>query len=239
MGFVGASGAGMTVAYERGIEGLLAANPGKIDWVASCTAPYGTASWAVEIGKLKQCDFIINCLFGSMLSSFTRDARYRGYEGSIITGMEGYPAFWDLVTAALPPDELYSLYFAFWQPWWNESVPFIVDLKERVQQYFPDEYDYLTSQPGPITGWSVGLVLGGAIRRAVDEVGVEGLNSDAIRDALLQTDMQMVDQGWGNNWKFEPDYRVLWKKQRVFNWEMADQEWTAITDWFLPASVPD
>jgi len=221
--------------HQDGIDAAMEANPGKFDFAGFERSPMGTTAWAVEINRLKDCDFIIVSAVGPMMASFVKEARLRGYEGDLLSGINAFPGYWDLVTGAVPSEDLYACFWAGYYPWWNENVPFITDLKEAIQRYRPGEAEALMRSSGPLAGWAMGLFMADAIRRAVEEVGAENVDRIAIRDALADTNMTV--EGWGNTWKFTEDQYFLARAERVFEWSIAENDWVVISDWILPASL--
>ena len=232
IGHIGAT-YGTTDHYQGGIDAFLRANPEELDWVGVEKAPMGTSAWAVEISRLEDCDFIIVSLVGPMVASFVREARGRWYDGSLVSGIEGFPGYWDLVTAAVSPEDLYGCFFAFFEPWWTEDVPYINELKEyTLTHYSPAEAEVRMRQSGYLTGWAVGMVMADVIRRAVEEAGAGNVDRTAIRDALAEIDTTV--EGFGNPWRFAQNQNFLCRAQRVFEWSATEKEWFAASDWITP-----
>ncbi len=225
-----------TEYHQEGIDAAMKANPGKFDWVGVQRVPMGTTTWAGEVSKLKDCDFIVVSVVGPMAASFVKEARARGYEGNFLSGINAFPGYWDLVRAAVPEDELYGCYHAGHWPWWNEDVPFITKLKGAIQRYRSGEAEALMRSSGPLTGWAMGMLMTDAISRAVEEVGAENVDGTAIRDALAETNMTVP--GWGNPWRFTAEENFLARAERVYEWIIAEEDWVAASDdWITPASL--
>jgi hypothetical protein len=132
-------------------------------------------------------------------------------------------------------DQLYSLYHVAYWPWWNEDVPFVNDLEEAIQNYHPGEAEELMKESGPLTGWGWGVYIADAIRRAVEEVGAENVDGAAIRDALAETNLSL--EGFGNTWTFTENRHVLTLAQRAYEYNPEEDDWTAVSDWIMPASL--
>jgi len=224
-----------TEYHQEGIDAAREANPGEFDWVGVERVPLGTTTWATEVNRLKNCDFIVVSVVGPMAASFVREARARGYEGNFLSGINAFPGYWDLVRAAVPKDELYGCYYAGPWPWWNEDVPYIADLERAIQRYRSGEAEALMRSSGPLTGWCHAMVMADAIRRAVEEVGAENVDGTAIRDALAETDMEVA--GWGNRWRFTAEENFLTRAERVFEWKVAEEDWGDPSNWITPASL--
>jgi ABC-type branched-subunit amino acid transport system substrate-binding protein len=235
VGHIGYSGYTTTAGYDRGIAAFLEANPGEIDYVGTEAPPTGTTTWAGEVSKLKDCDFIVMTCVGPGVPSFIKEARARGYTGAFVSGIEAIPGFMKSIIAAVSSDQLYGLYHMGYWPWWNEDVPFVNDLKEAILEYHTDEAEDLMRESGPLTGWGWGMYIADAIRRAVEEVGAENVDGLAIRDALAETNLTV--EGFGNTWRFTENNHCLCLAQRAYEYLPAEDDWVAVSDWIMPASL--
>ena len=237
VGHVGWAGLTTTVTYQRGIDRFVAANPGKFDSVEAQIAPYGSSAWAVEVSRTMDCDVIVLTAVGPGTASFVREARARGYEGKIVSGIEAFGGFWKLVKDATSPENLYGCFSARYIPWWNEDVPFITEAKEHILEYHStSRAEELMGATGAMTGWAWAMYTADAIRRAVEEVGAENVDGIALRNALAETDMTL--EGWGNPWRFTENNNCLTWAQTMFEWSIAEDDWVAVSDWYFPPSMP-
>jgi ABC-type branched-subunit amino acid transport system substrate-binding protein len=235
VGHVGYSGYTTTAGYDTGIAAFLEAHPGEIDYVGTEAPPTGTTSWAGEVSKLKDCDYIVMTCVGPGVPSFIKEARARGYTGAFLSGTEAIPGFMKSIRTAVSSDQLYGLYHMGYWPWWNDDVPYINDLKEAIQEYHSDEAEELLKESGPLTGWGFGMYVAEAIRRAVEEVGAENVDGAAIRDALAETNMTV--QGFGNTWSFTETNHCCCLAQRAYEYLPEEDDWVAVSDWIMPASL--
>ena len=236
VGHLGCAAFTITEHYQAGFDEFLAANPDKIDWAGVEKGPYMATVWAPEVDRLKDCDYIVLSTVGPSAASFVAEARARGYEGKLISGMEAFPGFWDLVKARVAPDELYDCYYAHFQPWWTETGTYNDVVKEHLLKYHSQsEAETYMRGTGYNAGWACAIYTADAIRRAVAAVGAENVDNFALRDALAQTDMTVV--GMGNPWKFHEDYNCLCRTQKMFKWNIAEEDWDAVSDWILPPSA--
>jgi hypothetical protein len=223
--------------YQAGIEEFLEANPGKFEFVDYVVSPMGTVQWAAEVKKLKDCDFVIPSLIGGSLATYVKEMRLRGYEGVFISGLEGFGGFIDVVAAAVPPEDLYGIYFSAHVLWWNEDNALIDQIRDVINQYHSaEEADELMKTTSPQNAWANGAIMAAAIRRAAETVGPENVDGTALRDALAATNIEFP--GWGGPWSFDDDYHYLAKKVRVLQWNVPESTWDVITDWIKPQSVP-
>ena len=237
VGHLGLSGFLTSVAYQRGADRVLAANPGKFNWAGQQAAPMGTSAWAIEIGRLKDCDYILISAYGTGAVSFAKEARQRGYEGGFLSGMEALPGYWGLVQNAIPAERLFSTFYAHFIPDWTDPGTFIADLKEWVTTNRSQaDADSLMKSCGYPSGWAWAMWVADAIKRAAENVGAENVDGTALREALASTDMDLTDEGFGNVWRINLDNGVFFcaHTQKVYEWSVADGRWVEASNW-IPA----
>jgi ABC-type branched-subunit amino acid transport system substrate-binding protein len=221
--------------HQEGIDNIMEEYPGKFEFIGLERAPMGTSSWAGEISKLKSCDYILMSAVGSMMATFIRESRDRGYEGGFLSGINAFPGYWDNARAIVPAANLYECYYAGQWPWWNEDVEFIDSLKSAVQKYRAGDAARFRSS-GPITGWCWGWFMADAVKRAVDKVGAENVDREAIKEALETTNLTV--DGFGNVWNLDKGQFFVWQK-KVFKWNITTSDWEAVSNWITPVSLAD
>ena len=223
--------------YQEGIDKVRndSANAGKFTWVGFERGTLGQVAWTSEVARLKNCDYIIVSTAGAMVSSFVSQARSAGYTGKLITGMEGFPGFWPLVTDAMAGsmDKLYGCYYLAWWPWWGEDVPVIQDCKDYINKYHQGNAEELLSSSVVISGRELGMAVEMAIRNAVDEVGAENVDKAALKDGLFSIDVQF--DGYINKWQSSKgSNNALQWKQRAFEWSVTDEVWAPLATVYEP-----
>jgi len=238
IGFAGLAGIPYYEGQRDTVEKWVSDYPEKFDWLGAQMAPTTTTMWASEVSKLKDSDFIFAGMSGPPLASFVRDARARGYENSLIGPMESFWAFWELIKGASPQEDLYGCISAYYEPWWDEDVPYITKLSQHMEEFLsPAEIESSMMATGRISGWAGGMILYDAVKRAVNKVGAENVDGPAMRDALAETDMEMISQGWGNDWKLT-NVNCFARTVRLFEYNPATDKWLPITDeWYTPPSL--
>jgi len=234
---VGLIGLGpLTISREilESIQEWCAATPGFV-LAAGELVPYGTVTWAAEIAHLRDCDFIVNTAIGSSMATFERDISASGWQGTHVGCMESFMAFWTLVRTAVSPDDLDGAIASDPGAHWNDNVPFINQCKEYTEKYRPSEAEEIFAAVGRIPGWCAGYIIAAAIEKAVVAVGVENVDSQAIRDALVGTDIDV--EGFGNPWRLTGDLPCFWQTVRMMKWDAQGAEWQACSDWYRPPSM--
>jgi hypothetical protein len=217
-------------------EAIAAANPDKIEWMGAQKAPTTTMTWAIEIDRLFNCDWILASISGPSLASFTGQARSKGYSGGLIGPFESFWSFWELVISTTSKEDLDGVVTGSWFPWWTDTGSFITAVKEDVEEHCsPGEKKSLYLGTGRITGWAMGLGLVEIVKKAVENVGADNVDTEALRDAMLQIDVTV--DGWGNIWKPAPGENLLAKTVKMYQYSAAEEEWVSVSDWIVPPSL--
>jgi len=223
-----------TEYYQKGIDSVRNAYPGKFTWKGIERGALGNVTWTSEVGRLKTCDYILVSVAGPMLSSFVSQARNGGYNGVFITGMEGFPGFFGLVRSAMKgsPEQLYDCYYLAWWPWWNEDKPYIKDCLEYIDTYQAADKDELLNSSAVISGWGLGMVVEAAIRNAIDEVGADNIDRVALKNGMRAVNMTVA--GFGDVWKLTATNNCLQWQQRAFEWKLDSEEWVPLPTYYDP-----
>lgn len=229
-------GLGGVPYYEGQLERAKAAyesNPGEYESFKWQMPPATTTSWATELGRLMDSDFIITALSGPPLVSFTKEARSRGYWNRLVGPFESYLAFWSLVKDAVASEDMDGVVTLSFGPWWDDDVPFIREVKELSQSLLsPAEYEATKTQPYRITGTAEGMVLVDVVGRAAED-GI--INSSAIRDAAANTDMYL--DGWGNEFVLSEGMNCFVQTMKLLEYKASEGKWVSISDWVRPPSL--
>jgi ABC-type branched-subunit amino acid transport system substrate-binding protein len=225
--------------HQGGIDNALAEYPDKLEFVGKAVAPIPTTQWSSEINALQDSDFILLSPVGTMMASFISEARQKGYDGAFLSGINSFPGYWDLAkTMTSNQSDLRDCYYAGPWPWWNEDVDFITGLKADVQERRPEAAATLLTVSGPIGGGGMGVFMYDAVKRAVEEEGVENVDGTALRDALAETSLDV--EGFGNVWEFKTGQHFLCRTSRIFEWNVTEQEWKVASsdpEWITPISL--
>jgi len=222
--------------YQAGIDAVRndPANAGKFTWVGLEEGTLGNVSWGSQVGRLKGCDYIIVSVAGPMLSSFVTQARSGGYTGAFLTGMEGFPGFWPLVTGSIASmDQLYDCYYVAWWRWWNEDVPLIQDCKDYIADtYTGDEATELLGTSSTISGFELGIAVEQTIKNAIKAVGAENVDSLALKNGMNAIDLQI--EGYLDKWQRTPNTNCLQWSQRAFEYSLTDGVWKPLPTVYHP-----
>jgi len=219
-----------TADYKNWIDDYLEANPDKFDWKGHHAPPMGTTTWSLESQKLRDCDYVIVSIVGPGTGSFIKEMRQRGYDGDFLSGIDAFPGFWDLIREVNTPDSLYGCSVIHFLPWWNDGGSFVQEAKDRLAKYRTEaEAGPLLRSSNYFSGSGMALLAVDAIRRAVDQVGVDNISAEAIQDALVNTNL--VVEGWGNPWEFQ-DTNACARTARMYDWDLQLEDWVGTGEWY-------
>ena len=224
--------------HQWGADRMLQWYPDKFDWKGEEAVPMGTSTFAGEVAKLKDCDYIWITPAGTMPAFFVKEARARGYTGALLGGSNAFSGYWNLIRDAVAADQLYESYQIQWWPWWNEDLPLIDTAREIVLAYHADDTEARLSHSGPFSGLMNAMMAIEALKHAVAAVGAENVDGPAIRDGFLAINMTV--EGFGNVWRYTEKNHCLVRTMRMFKWDIAAADWKDTnTGWISPRSLAE
>ena len=232
VGFIGVIGSVPTAAHLEGVETYIAAHASKFDYLGSAMVPSSATSFAGEISKFASCDWIFEYFYQTTLTTFVKEARARGYKGNIMATSAAMPGYWNLVRQAMSsnPGDLYGCYHVHYEPW-CEDVSFATEWKSMMSKYRSADYVATEGQsPSYSTGiaWASWLV--DVIKRAVEKVGADKVDGQAIRDAGETTNMEQISKGWANDWVMSQTNHILCTADKMYMWDVQQLKWVRVSD---------
>jgi len=236
IGFVGFAGLPFFESQRDTVMEIINENPDKLEITSVQMVPSTTTTWATEIGKLKDSDYIGVAMTGPPLTSFIMESRQRGYEKGIVGPLECMMAFWSLVKAAVPPAGLEGCVSGFYFPWYTDTGAFMTEVKAAMQEYRADEAAELLEGTGYLCGWAYGMILVDSLRRAADEVGGENVTGMDLFRAVQETDMAVEGFG-GFDWKTTPTANALMRAVALYEYKANVEDWVMIEDFVIPPSL--
>jgi len=223
--------------HQAGIDRMLAWYPDKFSFAGVEKSPTSQSSWAAEVAKFKDCDYIIITTSGPQTTTFIKEARDRNYAGVLLGCQDSFPGYWDLVEGAVLADKIGTCYDMVFSPWWNTDCELVRGAKRGVMTYHAGEADAMLRASGGVSGWMYGLLTVDAINRAIGAVGgAENLTGAAIRDAFLATNLSI--DGYPRPLKFTDTDHVAVHEALVYKFNAAlPNKWEAVSDWIKARSA--
>lgn len=155
------------------------AHPDQYEWEGGHLANF-TFVWTAEVEALQDCDYI---LVPTLPVAFMTQYREAGYTAKFL-GSEAHAAFIGMIHDADIWDEVDGSLLIRGTRWWNEDGELINFAKERLHEFHPDEAEnIMRSGVGYIPMGGTFYVIVDIIRQAVESVGAENFNSQALYDA--------------------------------------------------------
>ncbi|NQT74683.1 MAG: ABC transporter substrate-binding protein [Chloroflexi bacterium] len=165
--------------FLAAMEDYAEAHPDKYEWEGGYLAPF-TFVWTAEVEALKNCDYIY---IPTMPVAFMTQYREAGYTAKFL-GSEPQAAFIGMIDDANIWDEVDGSLFIRGTRWWNEEGELMNFAKERLHEYHPDEAEeIMRTGVGYMPMGGAYYVMVDIIRQAVESVGAENFNSQALYDA--------------------------------------------------------
>ena len=224
---------GWNTSYELtaspSIEDYCRAHPGKFEWVGSYLAPMGTVTWAGEVEKLKDCDYICACHGGGLgQATFMSEFRDKGYTAKFFAAEE--TAVWrSLLVDKVGYEALDGSLSFHGAGWWNDPYPVIDIAKELLYENHPaDADDIVYSGYGYLSGVPQMFFLYYLLKETVERVGADNVDSHAVYDTAI--DFRYTFEGFPEMGYTEGS-RVSVKFGAVYEWSAEADDLVRISDW--------
>ena len=217
--------------FEKGFNYTLEQNPGKAQLIKAGGSSTQSA-WASEVAAIEDCDVIMLSTVGTSTATFLKEAIQRGYKGQIEASTLSVLGVWDLVTAVTPKSSFNGMLIPHFYPLWTDNTPYVQQASEVLTTNHPAEAATLKSGTTWISGWLTANILCEAVRDAAAKVGAKNVDGAAINDALLALNIEI--EGMPNiTLANSGAHHVLQPECRMIRYDAAQDNWYAITDWFV------
>ncbi|MBM3133109.1 MAG: ABC transporter substrate-binding protein [Chloroflexi bacterium] len=190
--------------YMDGIKAYAEAHPDQYQWVGGFVRDFGF-SWTTEVPLLKDCDYVYPPM--APIATFTREFRDAGYKAKFIGG-DPHVAFLNTIRDARLWDELDGMLFIKECRWWNEDGELVNLTKELLQKNHPGSAtEIMQDGVGYFATLNVWIMLE-IIKGAVENVGAENFDSQALYDAAESTVLEIdgVQYSFSPKKRFAPDH---------------------------------
>ncbi|MFO8011050.1 MAG: ABC transporter substrate-binding protein [Dehalococcoidia bacterium] len=168
-----------TVWWLDSMKDYARAHPDQFEWVDGRLTKYGSFLWQSEVDALKDCDYVY---VPTVMINFIKEYRDAGHDGTFI-GASTHAAFMGQIKDARLWDEVDGMLFISSSRWWSEEGEIIDLTKEILYRNHPNKADeIIKSGVGYISIVNLYQMLS-IIKNAVDEVGAQNFDSQALYDA--------------------------------------------------------
>ncbi|MCX5998780.1 MAG: ABC transporter substrate-binding protein [Chloroflexi bacterium] len=233
IGFVSLAGVPFYQEQLDTVQSVVQQNPDKFQSLKSEMAPTTTTSWAIEVQRLKDSDFILLAMSGPPLASFVKDARAMGYANRFLGPQDSTIAYWNLITGLLPKTALDGTVAASYFPFLDDPCEYSTQVKEYLAEHRAGQPESDPSATGYVAGWAMGLWLVDIVTRAAKDAGDQAIDGSMLQAAILGTDLDVP--GWGNHWTIVPNINCLCRTVKTYEYKAAQDKWVSIRDWYQPA----
>jgi len=222
---------GSTTEYRKGLDWVVAENPGEIT-LTSVGGGGSQTAWASEVGAIMDTDAIFISAVGTSAGTFLREATLRGYKGQIVASTISVLGIWPMIINLVDRTKLDGMLIPHYYPLYTDDNEYSDYLDEMIQKYRPSEAESLKKGTTWMSGWVTGTILSETIRLAADTVGSKNVDGSAINDAFKALDLKISDmpnitlEGRGG-------HHVLQAYCRMIQYKAAEDDWYAINDWFI------
>ena len=214
----------------RTIKEYAEAHTDEFEYVAGPLAPYGGVTWASEVDKLKDCDYVWVPSTGLDTVTFAKEYRDKGGTATFIGG-DAMAAFRGLLSDAIGWEGLdASITVHAATRWWGELSPIVEEAEELLNKYHANEADdIIRAGIGYIGGFHQARGFLDMLRKAIEEVGAEDFDGQAFYDAAI--DLEVTWEGY-EQWEFTPTKRYSWNYVGIYKWSEAEDDLVRfVTDW--------
>lgn len=218
----------------QGAEAYCQAHPEQFEWVGEHIVPVATFTWATEVDALKDCDYVFAPSAMALLN-FAKEYRKASGQAKFL-GWEGHLAGVEMWDSGGLWDELDGMIVRKDSMWWNDQSESNALAKELLQRYHSGEADAIMRSGTDYLAVQTWTFLIEIIKKAVETVGTENVDSQALYDAA-QSYTVSVDgiDNWGN---FSPAKRTFNNYDVFYEVSEADQDLIRISDWLARPTSP-
>lgn len=217
--------------YQKGLDWVVAQNPGKIE-LSQTGGASSQSAWASEVAAVMGTDAVFMTMVGTSAGTFLKELAARGYQGQVVAATISVLGIWPMVVSLVDKADLDGMLIPHYYPLYTDENAFSDYLNEMIQDYRPSEAEALKKGTTWMSGWVTAEILIEAVRTAAEKVGAENVDGAAINDAFLAMTLEiegMPDitlEGRGGHHVLQPNCRMI-------EYDSTRDDWYAITDWFL------
>ncbi|NQT71627.1 MAG: ABC transporter substrate-binding protein [Chloroflexi bacterium] len=217
---------GYSAIWFAAAENYAEVHPDQFEWVEGYLNEFSFI-WDVEIEGLKDCDYVF---VPTPMHKFVEDYRRAGYTQAKFVGSDVPAAFLGMIDQAELWDEIDGMLFTRSSQWYNEEG-LIIDLTNKLlnEEHPSSAEDIRRMGSGYLSGQQIYMMIE-IIKNAVETVGPENFNSEALFDAA--TSFSFTLDGVENFASFDETKRYAQNYYGIYearadgeNLFRADPEW--------------
>ena len=172
---------GYSQSFIAAMEKYSKAHPDQFEWVGGYLTNFAFI-WGPEVEALKDCDYVFPCV---MPIAFMREYRSADCTAKFI-GADVHTSFLNMITEAELWDEIDGMLFIGSSLWWNDDEELVNLNKELLYENHPgEEEEIMQAGAGYMSVSVVFYPMIDIIADAVEAVGAENFNSQALYDAAI------------------------------------------------------
>lgn len=230
---IGAFGINDTFGQDHaaGAEDYADAHPDDFEWVGTELAPEGTTSWATEVAKLEDCDYIITGTFAGFAASFINELR-AAESDAITVHTDANMSFWAIYDASCGPEKLDgALWIANAGYITTDTYPLVTTVKHIIDTYCTDEEAGIVYGTPyiAISNYISFLFCVEMLREAVDQVDDPAdITGEQLYDII--TTLELTEEGYPKM-AYSETKRVLLTSFKMYEYDAADEDFHQLGDW--------
>ena len=186
-------GAAWQSAYETAffdaMKEYAEVHPDQFEFVGGYYTPFGSFTWGPEVQALKDADYVFPCTV--CLSGFAKEYRDVGGRATLI-GNGAHVAFMQLIHDAQAWDNIDGMLYILATKWWTNEGDLVEKSRELLYEKHPDSAEQIMRAGTGYLTIYIPYIMLEIIRDAVETVGPENIDSQALYDAAESFSL-MVD----------------------------------------------
>jgi ABC-type branched-subunit amino acid transport system substrate-binding protein len=215
--------------YQKGLDWVVAQNPGKVNLTFVGGGGSQTA-WASEVASIMNTDALFISAVGTSCATFLKEAYAKGYKGEIVASTISVLGIWPMITSVVDKSKMDGMLIPHFYPLFSDDIEYSTYLSEMIQKYRGSEAESLKKGTTWMSGWVMAQILTETVRLAANTVGAKNVNGSAINDAFKALDITI-----GNMPEItlaaRGGHHVLQPSCRMIQYKASADDWFAVTDW--------
>jgi hypothetical protein len=214
------------IASDETLKAYCQNHPDRFDYVAGFREPVTQLTWAGQVQKLKDCDYVcFPGITGTMVATFMQQYRAAGGKARFYSD-ESIPAFWDYLIRTDGWSILDGTLCYISAAWWTDTFP-VVDLaKELLLQNHPNEADEtMMNGNNYLGGFVQAYFIVDLVRETVNEAGAN-FDGQALYNSAVKFSLSIEGVG---EWGFSNTERVAGHQTKMYQISAQAKDLVAIS----------